>query len=59
MIAILGYSLCNFAAGFSPTFIFLISARALLGIFMGAEWPAGAALAMECGFRRRRPPIPI
>jgi len=23
MIAILGYSLCNFAAGFSPTFLFL------------------------------------
>jgi MFS transporter, SHS family, lactate transporter len=28
MIAILGYSLCNFAAGFSPTFLFLFSARA-------------------------------
>jgi hypothetical protein len=40
MIAILGYSLCNFAAGFSPTFLFLFTARAILGLFMGAEWPA-------------------
>src|SRR3984893_2038349 len=47
MISILGYSLCNFVAGFSPTFLFLFLFRALLGFFMGAEWPAGAALAME------------
>src|SRR5208283_4793028 len=39
--------LCNFIAGFSPTFWFLFLFRALLGFFMGAEWPAGAALAME------------
>src|SRR5579862_1295780 len=47
MISILGYSLCNFIAGFSPTLMFLIVFRTLLGVFMGAEWPAGAALAME------------
>jgi SHS family lactate transporter-like MFS transporter len=47
MISILGYSACNFIAGFSPTFLFLLVFRALLGVFMGAEWPAGAALAME------------
>ncbi len=47
MISILGYSLCNFIAGFSPGLFFLFTFRALLGIFMGAEWPAGAALAME------------
>ena len=47
MISILWYSICNFAAGLSPTFTFLFVARALLGIGMGAEWPAGAALAME------------
>ena len=47
MISILWYSLCNFIAGFSPTFGFLFFFRALLGIGMGAEWPAGAALAME------------
>jgi SHS family lactate transporter-like MFS transporter len=47
MISILGYSLCNFIAGFSPAFWFLLLFRALLGFFMGAEWPAGAALSME------------
>ena len=47
MISILWYSICNFIAGFSPTFWFLFVFRALLGFGMGAEWPAGAALAME------------
>ena len=47
MISILWYSLCNFSAGFSPAFWFLFLFRALLGYGMGAEWPAGAALAME------------
>src|SRR5437763_1411737 len=40
MISILWYSICNFIAGFSPTFWFLFLFRALLGIGMGAEWPA-------------------
>src|SRR5215469_6369862 len=47
MISIAWYSACNFIAGFSPTFWFLLVFRTLLGIGMGAEWPAGAALAME------------
>ena len=47
MISIAWYSVCNFIAGFSPTFWFLFLFRALLGFGMGAEWPAGAALAME------------
>jgi MFS transporter, SHS family, lactate transporter len=47
MISIFWYSICNFIAGFSPTFMFLLVFRTLLGIGMGAEWPAGAALAME------------
>ena len=54
MISILGYSACNFAAGFSPSFAFLFGARAVLGLFMGAEWPAGAALAMETWPQRSR-----
>src|SRR5262245_52118827 len=54
MISILWYSLCNFIAGFSPTFTFLFFFRALLGIGMGAEWPAGAALAMEAWPARSR-----
>ncbi len=47
MISIAWYSVCNFIAGFSPSFVFLLVFRTLLGIGMGAEWPAGAALAME------------
>src|ERR1700730_7036218 len=54
MISILWYSVCNFIAGFSPTFTFLLIFRALLGIGMGAEWPAGAALAMESWPARSR-----
>ena len=54
MIAILGYSLCNLAAGLAPTFTFLFVARAILGFFMGAEWPAGSALAMETWPARSR-----
>jgi MFS transporter, SHS family, lactate transporter len=54
MISILWYSIANFIAGFSPTFLFLAIFRALLGIGMGAEWPAGAALAMETWPARSR-----
>jgi len=54
MISILWYSICNFAAGLSPTFALLFLFRALLGIGMGAEWPAGAALAMESWPARSR-----
>jgi len=54
MISILWYSICNFAAGLSPSFLLLFIFRALLGIGMGAEWPAGAALAMESWPARSR-----
>ena len=47
MISIAWYSVCNFLAGVAPSFFLLFLFRALLGIGMGAEWPAGAALAME------------
>jgi MFS transporter, SHS family, lactate transporter len=54
MISILWYSICNFIAGFSPSFAFLFFFRAALGIGMGAEWPAGMALAMETWPARSR-----
>jgi SHS family lactate transporter-like MFS transporter len=54
MISIFWYSICNFIAGFSPSFLFLLIFRALLGIGMGAEWPAGASLAMESWPARSR-----
>src|SRR6266550_2562714 len=47
MISIAWYSVCNFLAGLAPSFFLLFLFRALLGSGMGAEWPAGAALAME------------
>ena len=54
MLSILWFSVCNFVAGFSPSFTFLLVVRALLGIGMGAEWPAGASLAMESWPARSR-----
>ena len=54
MISIAWFSVCNFIAGFSPTFWFLLLFRTLLGIGMGAEWPCGAALAMEQWPQRSR-----
>ena len=54
MISIAWYSACNFIAAFSPAFWFLFLFRALLGIGMGAEWPVGAALAMENWPQRSR-----
>jgi SHS family lactate transporter-like MFS transporter len=54
MLSILWFSICNLIAGFSPSFTFLLVVRALLGIGMGAEWPAGASLAMESWPARSR-----
>jgi SHS family lactate transporter-like MFS transporter len=54
MISILWYAVCNFIAGFSPSYMFLLVFRALLGLGMGGEWPAGAALAMESWPARSR-----
>jgi MFS transporter, SHS family, lactate transporter len=54
MLSIMWYSICNFIAGFSPSFTFLFVVRAALGIGMGAEWPVGASLAMESWPARSR-----
>ena len=54
MLSVLWYSVCNFTAGFSPSFTFLFVVRAALGIGMGAERPAGASLAMESWPARSR-----
>src|SRR5437660_3651136 len=47
MISIAWYSVCNFLAGLAPSFFLLFLFRALLGIGMGAESPAGPALPMQ------------
>ena len=54
MISIAWYSVANLLAGLAPSFWLLFLFRALLGIGMGAEWPAGAALAMETWPQRSR-----
>jgi MFS family permease len=54
MISIAWYSLANLLAGLAPSFWLLFLFRAVLGIGMGAEWPAGAALAMEQWPQRSR-----
>src|SRR4029077_14062004 len=54
MISIAWYAVCNLIAGLSPSFWFLFLFRTLLGIGMGAEWPVGAALAMETWPQRSR-----
>jgi SHS family lactate transporter-like MFS transporter len=53
MISILWYSACNFIAGFSPTFLFLLVFRTLLGIGMGAEWPAGSIFGLFATYMTR------
>ena len=45
MISIAWFSACNLLAGLAPSFWLLLLFRAALGIGIGAEWPAGAALA--------------
>jgi MFS transporter, SHS family, lactate transporter len=54
MISIAWYSGANLLAGLAPSFWLLFLFRALLGIGMGAEWPAGAALALEQWPQRSR-----
>jgi SHS family lactate transporter-like MFS transporter len=54
MISIAWFSVCNLFAGLSPSFWWLLVFRTILGLGMGAEWPAGAALAMETWPQRSR-----
>ena len=54
MISIAWFSVCNLFAGLAPSFLLLLLFRTALGIGMGAEWPAGAALAMETWPQRSR-----
>ncbi|MGQ0503749.1 MAG: MFS transporter [Myxococcaceae bacterium] len=47
MISIAWFSLCDTAVYFAPSFGMILALRALFGLGMGAEWTAGATLAME------------
>src|SRR5579863_3647421 len=54
MMSIACFSVCNLLAGLAPSFMLLLVFRTILGIGMGAEWPAGASLAMETWPQRSR-----
>jgi SHS family lactate transporter-like MFS transporter len=47
MISVLWFAVCDFAIAFAPTIGWILALRTLFGLGMGAEWTAGATLAME------------
>ncbi|HEY8208147.1 MAG TPA: MFS transporter [Myxococcaceae bacterium] len=54
MISIIWFALCDGAIGFAPSFTAVVVLRTLFGLGMGAEWTAGATLAMENWPQRSR-----
>jgi SHS family lactate transporter-like MFS transporter len=47
MIAMVWFAVCDGAVAFAPSFGWILALRTLFGFGMGAEWTAGATLAME------------
>jgi SHS family lactate transporter-like MFS transporter len=47
MISLVWFALCDGAVAFAPSFFWVLVLRTLFGFGMGAEWTAGATLAME------------
>lgn len=47
MISIVWFAACDGAIAFAPSFFAVLVLRTLFGFGMGAEWTAGATLAME------------
>lgn len=47
LVAILWFAACDAAVAFAPTFAAVVVLRTLFGFGMGAQWTAGATLAME------------
>jgi SHS family lactate transporter-like MFS transporter len=47
MIAMVWFAICDGAVAFAPSFTWILILRTLFGFGMGAEWTAGATLAME------------
>lgn len=47
MISIVWFSVCDGLVSLAPTFAAVVTLRILFGFGMGAEWTAGATLAME------------
>jgi len=54
MIAMIWFAVCDAAIAFAPSFAWVLVLRTLFGFGMGAEWTAGATLAMESWPERSR-----
>ena len=54
MLSVIWFALCDGAIGFAPSFTAVLVLRTLFGLGMGAEWTAGATLAMENWPKRSR-----
>jgi MFS transporter, SHS family, lactate transporter len=54
MISIAWFAACDGAVAFAPSFGWVLALRTLFGFGMGAEWTAGATLAMESWPERSR-----
>lgn len=54
MIAMIWFAVCDAAIFFAPSFTWILILRTLFGFGMGAEWTAGATLAMESWPARSR-----
>lgn len=54
LISILWFAACDGAIAFAPSFTAVLVLRTLFGFGMGAEWTAGATLAMESWPARSR-----
>ncbi len=54
MLSVIWFALCDGAIAFAPSFTWVLVLRTLFGFGMGAEWTAGATLAMENWPQRSR-----
>ncbi len=54
LISIVWFAVCDGAIAFAPSFTVVLVLRTLFGFGMGAEWTAGATLAMESWPARSR-----
>ncbi|MDQ3266387.1 MAG: MFS transporter [Myxococcota bacterium] len=54
MLSIVWFALCDGAVALAPSFTWVVVLRTLFGFGMGAEWTAGATLAMESWPARTR-----
>jgi SHS family lactate transporter-like MFS transporter len=54
MISVIWFAACDFAIAFAPSIAWVLALRTLFGLGMGAEWTAGATLAMESWPERSR-----